>query len=475
MNDGILKKELEEDEKIKELKKKNLISKYYIRYDSFMQSLEPLYFWTLDFVKKLGYNVEKVNESMAASVTSAFFGEMSARRMQLEKRGMEILGTINVIIKSIINLLYDLKELDRRLKVCDDFHSNDKSKAEAADYALKRIWMDEVDINKGNASIAVMSTKLEFVTLRDALMAAKKPDDIENMDLNKRVKRIAESRLEEYLHWRDAYEKDLRQRKKIELSYLKSQVDSLKLYARWAGPYLKAAQMIGFKDIKRKSPELIQAFDQSMINLTIRGYKTAFYYQAKLTPEGLPIKIKVPPQLKGKKRDNWIRLNMGPKAYAVIEVNFDYKTKPVNVGYPGKGMYRFSGVCDIYFNGYAFSEEDFKELNHLEDEEALKFIEGLATESLGTLREDLEKYLNEFEGKEVKIEEKKEIKTKPKKEVKNRRRILTGKEKIAYDLAKTKAAEDIYTVFDIFKVAHGLNSFGLKIPPKPDIFTEEFK
>ena len=474
MSDGILKKEKEEEQKLKELKEKNLISKYYIRYDSFMQSLEPFYFWILDFVEKLGYKVEKVNESMAASVTSAFFGEMSARRMQLEKRGMEILGTINVIIKSIINLLYDLKELDRRLKVCDDFHSNEKSKSEAADYALKRIWMDEVDVNKGNASIAVMSTKLEFVTLRDALMAAKKPEDIDKMDLNERVKRIAKSRLEEYIHWREVYEKDLRQRKQIELSYLKSQVDSLKLYARWAGPYLKAAQMIGFKDIERKKPELIQAFDQSMINLTIRGYKEVFYYQAKLTPEGLPVKIKVPPKYKGKKKEEWEKKYMGPKAYSVIEVEFDYRTKPVNVGYPGKGMYRFSGVCDIYFKGYAFSEEDFKELGHLEDEEALKFIEGLATESLSTLREDLEKYLKEFEGKEVKVEEKKETKKKEKKKV-EKIKYLTGKEKIAYDLAKKKVAEDIYTVFDIFKIAHGLNSFGVRLPPKPDIFTEEFK
>ncbi len=473
MSDGILKEDKDREKNLKELKEKNLVAEYHLKYDSFQMSLEPFYFWLLDFVKSKGYDVKKVDEKMAASITSGFFGEMAARRMQLERRGMEILGTVNVVIKSIINLLYDLKEFDRRLKIYDDLHSNDKAKVEAADYALKRIWMDEVDIKKGNASINAMSAKLEFVTLRDAFMAAKSASDIDKMDLNARVKRIAKARLTEYLKWREESEKDLRQRRKVELAYLKSQVESLKLYAQWAGPYLKAAQMIGFKEVSKTNPELIQAFDQSQINLKIRGSKKVYYYQAKKTRQALGFKIKIPPQLKGEARKRWEWIHMGPKAYSVIEIEFDYRTKPILVGQPGKGYYRFSGVVDIYFRGYAFTEEDFEKLNNLENEESLKFIEAIASESLGGLRKDLEKYLSELEGKKVEIKEGKE--EKKKKEDKRVRRRLTGREKIAYDLAKAKVAEDLFDTYEKFKKAHGLKAMGPATPPKPDIFTKEFK
>ncbi len=491
MEGGFLKKEIEKDKKLKaeieEILNKNLVAKYKVTIENFSASLEPYYFWLLDFIKNLGYKMEKVDENIMASVTSAFFGEMAQRRMNFEKRGMEILGTINAIVKSIINLLYDLKELDRRLKVIEDLHSKDKATADAADLALKRVFLDEVDIAKGNASINQMSYKLEFVTLRDAFMSAKTPADIDKMDLNDRVKRIAKSRLEEYLKWREQYEKDLKQRKKIELAYLKSQVESLKLYAMWAGPYLKAAQMIGFREPNPHDPELIHAFDQTKIQLKIRGTKKVWYYQVEKRYTGFSVKPKAPPQLKGEAKKKWERENLGPSAICMVEVDFDYATKPIMVGQRGGGIYRFVGSLDITFKGYAFTEEDFEKLKLKEDEEALKFIEGLTTESLGALREDLEKYLSEFEGKEVKInlpkteEEKKE---KPKSFVaeiiesitKKKKSGPTGKEKVALELAKSTVANDLYTIWDIFKGAHGMKSYtppGAP-PPKPDIFTVKY-
>ncbi len=492
MEGGFLKKEIEKDKKLKEeieeLLSKNLVAKYKVSIEDFSASLEPYYFWLLDFIPKFGYKMEKVDENMMATVTSAFFGEMAQRRMNFEKRGMEILGTINAIVKSIINLLYDLKELDRRLKIIEDLHSNDKATAEAADLALKRVFLDEVDVAKGNASINQMSYKLEFVTLRDAFMAAKKPEDIDKMDLNDRVKRIAKSRLEEYLKWREQYEKDLKQRKKIELAYLKSQVESLKLYSMWAGPYLKAAQMIGFKEVSPTDPTLVHAFDQTKIQLKIRGTKKVWYYQVEKRYSGFSVKPKAPPQLKGEAKKKWEEKNLGPAAICMVEVDFTYTTKPVMVGQRGGGIYRFIGGLDITFKGYAFTEEDYEKLKLKEDEEALRFIEGLTTESLGALREDLEKYLSEFEGKKVKInlpneKSKKKGSQRPKsfvseiiQSIGGKKKGPTGKEKVALELARSTVAEDLYTIWDIFKGAHGMKSYtppGAP-PPKPDVFTSKY-
>ncbi len=494
MEGGFLKKEIEKDKKLKdeinEILNKNLVAQYNVSIEEFSASLEPYYFWILNFVEEFGYDMEKVDENIMASVTSAFFGEMAQRRMNFEKRGMEILGTINAIVKSIINLLYDLKELDRRLKVIEDLHSQNKSVSDAADLALKRVFLDEVDITKGAGSINQMSYKLEFVTLRDAFMTAKTPEDIDKMDLNDRVKRIAKSRLEEYIKWKEQYEKDLKQRKKIELAYLKSQVESLKLYAIWAAPYLKAAQMIGFKEVSPHDPELINAFDQTKIQLKIRGTKRVWYYQVEKRYGGFSVKPKAPPSLKGDAKKRWERENLGPSAVCMVEVDFDYATKPTLVGRTGGGIYRFTGGLNITFKGYAFTEEDFEKLKLKEDEEALKFIEGMTTESLGALREDLEKYLSEFEGKKVNLNlpgqkgSGSKSKQKPKSFIseiiesfKPRESGPTGKEKVALGLAKSTVADDLYTIWDVFKSAHGMKSFtppGAP-PPKPDVFTSKYK
>ena len=140
-------------EELRALLIKSFVNKYEIELDSFTTSIEPYYFWLVDFLKNaLKYNVEKHKEELAASVVSQFFGEMSARKQHLERRGMEIVGTINTVIKSIINLLYDLREFDRRLDVYKDLHSSNSKDKEGARFALKRIWMDEVDVRKGGAS-----------------------------------------------------------------------------------------------------------------------------------------------------------------------------------------------------------------------------------------------------------------------------------------------------------------------------------
>ena len=49
----------------------------------------------------------------------------------------------------------------------------------------------------------------------------------------------------------------------IEKAYLKSQIDSMKLYTKWARPYLRAAQQLGMKDFN--SPHIVR-FYQNFTN-----------------------------------------------------------------------------------------------------------------------------------------------------------------------------------------------------------------
>ena len=57
----------------------------------------------------------------------------------------------------------------------------------------------------------------------------------------------------------------------LEKTYLKSQVDSLKLQARWAKPYLKAAQQLEMNEELGARPDLVNMFNTIILELTLMG------------------------------------------------------------------------------------------------------------------------------------------------------------------------------------------------------------
>ncbi|MEM2605163.1 MAG: hypothetical protein QXI41_01245, partial [Candidatus Pacearchaeota archaeon] len=176
-------------------------------YDSTAEQLEPIYFWILDFMQEGGMEVEKLVDTFSASVGGGYFSELGAKASKMQEEAMKILGAVNTVLKSIINLLYDLKEFEIRLQIYKDL--KDPKKKDAALLALKQIWMDKVDIQRGRGSINVMTSDLNFMTLRDAFMAAKSVEDVDKMDLNERVKRVLKPRLAEFFDWVKRSEKEL--------------------------------------------------------------------------------------------------------------------------------------------------------------------------------------------------------------------------------------------------------------------------
>jgi len=232
---------------IDEIKKKSSGVEFLLGYDSIAEGLEPVYFWLLDFLRNmppagLRYEVDKTKEDFEASVGSAFFGDIGTRATRMQEQAMKMMGTINTVIRSIINLIYDLKEFKIRLDTYDELKSEDEERRKTAELGLKQLWLDNVDIKRGRGAIHALAQQLNFVTIRDAFLYAKDSKQVDTIDLNDRVKRILKPRLEEYNKWKEYSERELRKRFNIERSYLKSQVGALKLYADWTKPYLVAAQ-----------------------------------------------------------------------------------------------------------------------------------------------------------------------------------------------------------------------------------------
>jgi hypothetical protein len=452
-------------------KKGSASEEHKLVYDSSSQTLEPVYFWILDFVNDMfSGNVEKLIDNFTSSPGSGHFGELQQRASIMQQQATKTMGDINTVIKSIINLIYSLKEFEMRLEHYKSANSDDKDEKQSGILALKQIWMDNVDVKRGRGSINMLAHDMNFATLRDAFMTAETLKDIDKMDLNDRVKRILKPRLKEFLEWRKRSEQELKKRFEIERNYLKSQVKSLQLYSRWVKPYLIASEKLKMKETDRE-PSVVNIFNTLLLELTLFG-KKEIKVEEEVLGGGLPSNFK---NVKNKR-----------KYYSCVLIDFVFRGIPQRASAQGSTHYVFGGRAEVTFRGYCLNED---ELAMLEEEmkkddihDALKLIEGTTTGSLDELREDIEKFINEEEKQEQEEKKSNDVnpfsalfgfyKKKKKKEDKDKNeedeKINKLKEKgirkdnyvegMIRDLGESKAKQNCFTVFDVYKKAHGMAS-----------------
>ena len=446
------------------------VSEHELGFDSQQNQLEPSYYWLLDWINERGWTWEKLVDNFMASPGSGQFSEMNMKATKMQEEGMKILGGLNQVVKSVLNLVYDLKEFELRLLHYDDANSKDPKKKEEGMLALKQIWLDNVDLKKGRGAIHQMATmEMGFTTLREAFMMANSVDDLKKMNkdeegglINDQVMRILIPRISEFLKWVDYSEKELRKRFSIEKNYLKSQVETIKLYSGWMKPYLEAAEKLrqsGFE----KDAALVNSFSTSMFQLEL------------FTEKGVTLSEGPHIDYEGSKR--------GYKSVMIIDFNF---RGHVSQRVTQKGDYGFGmgGRLRMKFRSYCLNDEEIaaakKMLEDADRDSALVFSADVAGEALADLKEDLDYFLMSSEEKEkVKFEgakaekEKQDInpftalfglgKKKPKKGEKKKVAPEDIKrdnflEKMLRGEGSKTAAEWLYLAYDIYKKAHKMAS-----------------
>jgi hypothetical protein len=440
---------------------KEPLEEHKLVYDSAAEGLEPVYFFILDRMNEFfPGGVEKFVDSFVSSPGSGHFAEFfgyMGKASKYQEEAMKSLGMVNNLIKAIINLIYDLKNFEIRLDSYEKAKSKDPKEAWAGILGLKQIWLDNVDLKRGRGSIHAMTNEMDFATLRDSFMLAESVDKVDSMDLNDRIKYIIKPRLQEFLTWKDQSEIELRKRYEMEKTYLRSELESLKLYTRWAKPYLMAAERLHPKEAGKRA-ELVSVFNSILLNLVLFGKK-------ELKPEKLLVTKELPKPFKSVK---WKR-----KYYQCMLVEFFFRGIPQNIG---QGRYAFGGRTEVIFRSYALNDDEIEKLNgKLSDTEvndALKLVEGLTEDSLIQIQEDIKYFL---EDKKPEEEKKKEDKgTNPffallgigkKKEVKKEEKKKIEKiapdnyyEKVLRELAQNESKKACFTIFDIYKKAHGMPS-----------------
>jgi len=447
--------------------KKGPESSHTIIYDSSSDTLEPIYFFILDLMNDFGLKPEKLIDNFSSTPGSAHFAELGQRATIMQQQAGKIMGDVNTVLRSVLNLIYDLKDFKMRLQQYDLLKSKKKEDQDAAVLALKQIWLDKVDFTKGNSSIKGMAlSQAGFQTLLDAFLAAKDAKDADKIDLNDRVKRILKPRLLEFNIWQKESESELRKRYELEKTYLKSQVNSLKLYSRWVRPYLKAASDLEQNE-KSRDPALVKTFNTIVLELTLLG-KSKMDIADEALKGNLPAEFAKEKFLKG--RRNY---------YSCILVDFMFRGIPQRVNQ--QGHFAFGGRAEVTFKAYALNEDELakfeEEFKKSELDDVLALIEGSTTESLGQLQEEINSFLEEKSSTDKKEKSKDdsnpflaliggyEKSEKPKKGEKEKpKKIIVKKddwieENHIRPLVADAVKDRMFDMFDVYKKAHNMASF----------------
>lgn len=435
-------------------------------YDSPSESLEPIYFWILDYLNGMFKKVEKLVDNFVAAPGSAHFSEMGGKATRMQEEASKILGNVNTVLKSVLNILYDLKEFKLRIDTYDRYKKA-KNEGEKNAYllALKQIWLDNVDIKRGNTAIKAMMQQYDYVTLIDAFMSARTIDDAlktpeeGGLDLNERVRRIVQQRLTEFFKWVEISEVELKKRFEIERKYLQSQVSALKLYARWVKPYLEASRRL--EQNASEDAGLVTTFNTILLELSVLA-SSPYNPEEEVKTGDLPEFFK---DLKKKKYNS------------LVLVDYRFRGIPQRAGQQG---FSFGGRTDATFFGFALTDDELKVLRkEISDDtfkDVLGLIEGATTDSLAQIEKDIEEFLNPPE--EKKDEEKEESedinpfsvlfgwwkpkKKEEKKDDKEEKILLkpdSTYEKILRSQAIIGARDKCNTVFETYKKAHQMPSW----------------
>ncbi|NQV08323.1 hypothetical protein HQ529_00560, partial [Candidatus Woesearchaeota archaeon] len=331
------------------------VQRYLITTESFSQSIEEAYYWTLKWVQyNQGYpksGMTKITDIFTASEQSSFFGTAQQRLGLQQDKVSQFLATIGKMVKELFQLVRELRVLDERLGYYEDSFKETKG-SESAEITLKGIWIDLVEQGSKNpASVYGMARELQFVTLPDLFFKIhpKKAGEVDNMvdsiDFNRKVKEVLKRKLRTYIAWRDHTYKELKTKRIFTLKYLRQHYDVIQMYLAWVKPYLRNIKRMHMAD-RTKSVDMINAFESSMVELEFMAQKLPQKLKQDLEPE------------------------INEHVYSVIVATFLYRTRP-SMNYQQeyqKGPLHV-GKVEISLRGYTWTQNQIDNYLKMKDDE----------------------------------------------------------------------------------------------------------
>ena len=333
------------------------IERHTIVYDSMEESLERIYFFILDWCENLdGWQVTKIADNSAASPGSGLFGEMTRRKMQAQDEWRRLQAAAQALIRSIVGQLAELRLHRRALDLLRDYESGADYERKAALLALKQIWLDRINAT-GNAKYQLNPDDLGTFLGTQSSREDSLSDDWRSV--------LRHHRLQEFQQWLGHAEQELRMPYNLARNQLRQDVETLKLYARWAAPYLRQT-----RDLEQNLPNeaaLATVFDSAMSELVLLAQGT------------FPLEERVQ---RGELPQMFLRTtNRIAKPVVVVEFNLRMAPKAVE-----RGSFVYRGRAKISLSSYALTDEELtiliKEIARDELRDLIGAVEGRMAENV---------------------------------------------------------------------------------------------
>lgn len=375
------------------------LGKYRLFVEGYNISIEEPYFWTLHYLRWFHsfVHVDKITDLFAAAENSAFFGTSQQRLGLQQDKVSQFLATIGKMVKELFQLVRELRILDERLGYYTDSYNAASPSRESAEITLKGIWIDMVEQGAKNpASVYGMAREVQFTTLPDLFFSTHplKQEDVdivverERGEFNRKVREVLKRKLRTFLAWKEATFEELKNRRIFTLKYLRQHYEIIKMYMAWVKPYLKNIQRLMMDQSKVETPDILVAFETSMMEVEILAKKP----QKKVKIGGKDIQV-----------------------WQVIVLHLWFRTRPemsyVQEGYQ-KGPLHV-GRVQITFRAYAWTDKEielYKKMREQEDFKLLSMVDASVKAAMEALGDELMRYLEEAGEEMKKIEKKKEIK-----------------------------------------------------------------
>ena len=358
--------------------------RYRIVVESFNMAIEEPYFWVLEYLRNMHTfpYIIKITDVFSAAENSSFFGASQQRLGMQQDKVSQFLATIGKMVKELFQLVREIRILDERIGYySDSLDANSKSR-ESAEITLKGIWVDMVEQGAKNpASVYGMAREVQFTTLPDLFFSTHpvKQEDVDEVvekdraQFNRKVREVLKRKLRGYLAWKEHTYGEITNRRIFTLKYLRQHYDIIKMYITWVKPYLKNIERLTMDQNKMDTPDLLNAFENSMIEIEILAKN--------------PSKI----------------------VNEVILCHFMYRTRPeMNYHQEYQRGPIHVGRVEINFRAYVWTDEqieNYQKMKAREDFKLLSMVDKSVRAAMESLGDELMRYLEEagedFESKQA--------------------------------------------------------------------------
>ncbi|MDO8628528.1 MAG: hypothetical protein Q7R56_02130 [Nanoarchaeota archaeon] len=353
--------------------------------DAPASGVERYYFWVIRLLEKSGpYGLNfygdvgeiiKVRDVYSSAETSAYWGNVEQKKAAQQDRVSSYLANIGKFIKDLFQIVRELRILDERLGYYDGIVKNDQN-SKAADIALKGIWVDLVEGGgKNPSSVYGLASQVGFVTLPDLFFDTfvRKKEDVsssvagyEKMGINRKVREVLMRKLEQYLLWREHTDRELRQRRKFVLSYLAQEFNVIKMYALWLKPYLQNVRKLQQSSDLNKY-DIVTAFDTSKIELELLAVRKKDPKSEKDFVQNIPV----------------LRIRFSHVAIPQMSFQQEFQRGAIHTGH-----------TKIVIDSFVASQDSLRKYQQVQDGDVFDVLTAI-DETVGALKDDLEKYLTE--------------------------------------------------------------------------------